>query len=272
MKSDMKIMTHLTKFCSILMIAGLLACSPADAKVLATVNGKDITKEQVKEIYDALPKENRPKFDQASPGILNSLVEQTLLDQAVSKAGIAKEKNVKRNLEAIRGRLLREEYLRRKLEGKVTDSKVKSRYEKLRKDFDGQEEVKARHILVKTEDKAKKMIEKLKNGANFADLAKKESTGPSAKSGGDLGFFVRGNMVPEFANAAFNLKKGEYTKAPVQTRFGWHVIKVEDRRTAKAPEFDKVKENIRRSLRDESFAKVIGELRKTAKIELKEKK
>ena len=240
----------------------------AYAGTAATVQGTKITDDDVKVAYETLPEEGRKPLKEIKDAIVERLVDQRLLELAADDAKIEKEKQVAKNLELIKKRLLREEYLRRELDKTVTDSAVKKRYNEIAKEYNGQEEVRARHILVDKEDKAIDMIKQLDKGAKFEDLAKKNSSGPSAERGGDLGWFVRSAMVPAFANAAFNLEKGKYTKAPVQTAYGWHVIMVEDKRIAKAPEFDEVKDELRRALREQEINRVVTELRKKYKVEI----
>jgi peptidyl-prolyl cis-trans isomerase C len=131
------------------------------------------------------------------------------------------------------------------------------------------EEINARHILVKTEAEAKQIIGRLEHGGDFAKLAKDKSIDPAGKeSGGDLGWFTKDQMVPEFANAAFALKKGEFTKTPVKTRFGWHIIKLVDRRAAPPPAFEEAKRQIAAKEESEAIASKVKELRAAAKIEI----
>ena len=139
---------------------------------------------------------------------------------------------------------------------------LRKRYEESIKDSAEQgEEVKARHILVACEEDAKAIIEELKKGADFAKLAAEKSTGPSGTSGGDLGYFTADAMVPEFSEAAFALKPGEITEAPVQTQFGWHVIKVEDRRAVQPPSFEQMQPQLAQEMTREILTKAIEELR-----------
>ncbi|MCW5770881.1 MAG: peptidylprolyl isomerase, partial [Rhodospirillaceae bacterium] len=136
------------------------------------------------------------------------------------------------------------------------------------KAYKGDEEIRASHILVKTEQEAKDIIVQLEKGADFAKLAKEKSIDPSKeRNSGDLGFFTKDQMVKEFADAAFAMKKGETTKAPVKTQFGWHVIRVTDRRTKDAPKFDEVKDQLRQKLAESIAQEEITKLRSAAKIQ-----
>ena len=141
---------------------------------------------------------------------------------------------------------------------KIYDDAVKS--------MGGQEEVHARHILVETEDEAKAILEQLKGGADFATLAKEKSKDPGAAEGGDLGYFTKDQMVPEFAEVAFKMYPGQLSN-PVKTQFGWHIIKVEDKRTKQPPEFEKVKEQIEAYLARKAQSDFVAKLRQTAKVE-----
>ncbi len=145
----------------------------------------------------------------------------------------------------------------------------------LRKEYDSKvaganlKEYKARHILLKSEADAKSVIAELDSGANFAELAKSKSTGPTAKNGGDLGWFKPNQMVPPFAQAVSEMKKGSYTKKPVKTQFGWHVIKLEDERKLTPPKFEEVKEQIRSIKTNQKIQQYVIELRKKAKVDIK---
>jgi peptidyl-prolyl cis-trans isomerase C len=135
----------------------------------------------------------------------------------------------------------------------------------------GDEEVRARHILVESEDEAKQVVEELKKGGDFAELAKKKSKDPGASDGGDLGYFTKEQMVPEFSNVAFSLEAGKISD-PVKSQFGWHIIKVEDKRKKKAPDFDTVKPQIETYVTRKAQADLVSKLRETAKIERTEQK
>ena len=139
-------------------------------------------------------------------------------------------------------------------------------YEDAAKQMGGDKEVRARHILVETEDEAKAVLAELKKGADFADLAKQKSKDPGAAEGGDLGYFTKDQMVPEFAEVAFKLEPGTLSD-PVKTQFGWHVIKVEDKRDKPVPEFDKVRDQIETYLVRKSQVEFVGKLRESAKID-----
>ncbi len=174
---------------------------------------------------------------------------------------------MQRRLEAYQDRLIQQAYVERAIKAAETEDRLKARYQTLLKEKPAREEVHASHILVKTEDEAKSVIAELDKGADFAALAKKYSTDPGGASGGDLGYFGRDDMVPEFAAAAFALPVGKYTKTPVKTQFGWHVIKVEDRRAGKPPTFDEARDELNRLIAHDVLEVKLNELRGAAKIE-----
>jgi peptidyl-prolyl cis-trans isomerase C len=163
--------------------------------------------------------------------------------------------------------VLQHAYLEKKVRTEVTEAALKARYEQMLKTQPPEEEVHARHILVPTEAEAKAALEEIKKGADFAEVSKKRSTGPTAATGGDLGFFTKDKMVPPFAEAAFKLQPGQVTEAPVQTQFGWHIIKVEARRKAEPPKFEDVRGQVHEMMTGEVVEKVVADLRKGAKIE-----
>ena len=166
-------------------------------------------------------------------------------------------------------RALRNEFFRVNVDEKITEAELKAFYDKEVGSKPAEKEVKARHILLKEEKEALDVIKELDGGADFAELAKKKSTGPSGPRGGDLGFFGKGQMVPAFEAAAFALDKGAYTKTPVKTQFGYHVVLVEDAREAPKPSFDETKGNIRRVLAEQKFSEILNDLKAKAKIDVK---
>jgi len=157
--------------------------------------------------------------------------------------------------------------LERQINEQITETALREAYDKMIADAVTAEQINARHILVESEADAKQVIEELNGGADFAELAKTKSTGPSGPKGGDLGYFEKGQMVPEFSEAAFALKIGEFTKEPVKTQFGWHVIKLEDRRTAEPPSFEASQDQLKAQLSQQIGSVYIKGLRETATIE-----
>jgi peptidyl-prolyl cis-trans isomerase C len=179
---------------------------------------------------------------------------------------IADRDDFKTRLAFARNRLLMDNLLAVEGKAATTDENMKKVYEEAAKQISGEQEVHARHILVETEDQAKKIEGDLKKGADFAELAKKESKDPGASDGGDLGFFTKDQMVPEFSAAAFALEPGKISD-PVKTQFGWHIIKVEEKRTRKAPDFEQVKPQIETYVVRKAQADYVAKLRTAAKVE-----
>jgi len=199
---------------------------------------------------------------------MERMIDQSMIANAARKEGFLNRPAVKKRIASITERVLNEAYVSDKMAAVVTDSMVKDEYQISIALEKKSEEVKARHILVKTKKEAMAVIAELKGGADFAKVAKAKSTGPSSRSGGDLGYFGFKQMVPPFSKAAFALKPGDYTTEPVKTQFGWHVIKVEDRRMAGAANFEQASQKIRQELRQKAYKDTIANLRAKAKIEV----
>lgn len=250
-------------------LALVLSATPAKAdKVVATVNGQQITQTDVDTFYAASPAKAQglPK-DVIQPAIIDQLISMKLIDEKVAASNIAENADVKKRVEEARTEILRDVWLEQQVNKQLTDDKIKAEYEKFTKELSGEYEVKASHILVDTEEQAKAIIAELDKGADFTKLATEKSIGPSGKDGGSLGYFTKGAMVPAFSDVAFATAVGTYTKQPVQTQFGWHVIKVEDKRKIEPPAYDDVKDRIKVEASREILTKVIDELQAGAKIE-----
>lgn len=239
-----------------------------DDPVVATVNGVKIrhsdvidAKARLPEQYQALP------LDALYPALVSSLIDTKLVATDGRKRQVHRDKAFRARLARIEEQLLERATLARTIEERVTDDAVKARYDQFAKDQSGKSEVHARHILVDSEDKAKAAIDELKKGADFVQLARAQSKDPAAAKGGDLGYFTEEQMVPEFSKAAFAIEKGAYSAAPVQTQFGWHVIKVEDKRPAQVPPLKEVDSELREQLSRDAGLKYIEGLRRDAKIE-----
>lgn len=240
----------------------------ANDPVVARVNGQPITRSAVLELHGQLPAPmNQMPIEQILPAILNELTARKLLGEAAEKAKLGDDPAVKAQLQTAREQVLQQAFLDRKLKTELTEPKLKARYDELIKAQPPQEEVHARHILTATEADAKAALDEVKKGTDFTEVSKKRSTGPTAATGGDLGFFTRDKMVPEFANAAFAMQPGQVSDTPVQSQFGWHVIKVEARRKAPVPRFEDVKEQVYEIMSNEVVEKTVTDLRQSAKIE-----
>lgn len=237
--------------------------------VVAIVNGHDIHLSDVAKAAQSLP----PQLQKAPPQelfpvLLNRLVDERALLVKARKSGIAKDPKVKAEIEAAENRALESAYLRAQVEPKLSDAAVKAYYDKHYLHQKQPEEVKARQILVKTKKQAEKIIDQLNKGAKFGNLAKKDSVDPGAKNGGELGWFTRDEMVKPFADAAFALKPGSYTKTPVQSQFGWHVIESEGKREKPVPPFDEVKDQIHQKMTNQAITVALEDARKGLDIKL----
>ncbi|PCH60898.1 MAG: peptidylprolyl isomerase [Gammaproteobacteria bacterium] len=168
----------------------------------------------------------------------------------------------------IKRQLLQEYYIQKKIDEVVTDEALMAEYATITADFKAEDEVKARHILLAEEEQAKDVISKLDAGGDFVELAKELSTGPSGPTGGDLGYFVKGRMVPEFSEVAFTLEKGTYSKTAVKTQFGWHVILVEDRRATKAPAFEGMRKQLKDNLSSQTVTSLLETLKASATVDI----
>src|SRR6201994_4611450 len=253
------------------LLAGLPVRAEEANPVLAKVNGAEIRASDV-----ALAEEELgPRLAQMDPAtkkenVLSFLIDMKIVSKEAEDKKIADRDDFKTRLAFARNRLLMDNLLAAEGKAATTDENMKKVYEDAAKQISGEQEVHARHILVETEDQAKKIADDLKKGADFAELAKKESKDPGASDGGDLGFFTKDQMVPEFSTAAFALEPGK-TSDPVKSQFGWHIIKVEEKRKRKAPDFEQVKSQIETYVQRKAQADYVGKLREAAKIERMDK-
>jgi peptidyl-prolyl cis-trans isomerase C len=234
---------------------------------VAVVNGEDIKRSDVFNFISGLPDNVRQMpIQQLFPLALEQVINNRVINTRAQGANLADDPEVQQLLDQAKGQIVRNVFVDRQVTSAITQKRLVEAYEKLLADIGEVQEIKARHILVEDEQKAKELISKLDSGEDFEALAKAESTGPSADRGGDLGYFAKNEMVPEFANAAFSLEVGAHSKNPVQTQFGWHVIKVEEKRTRPEPEFESVKPQLEAQLRQEVLASLLEEWQKDAKI------
>ncbi len=237
--------------------------------VVAIVNGTAITESGVKVFYTTLPSQYKKiPYQQIRDKLIQRIIEQTLIAEAAIKSKLHEDKLIRKRIAIARRGVLNEAYLSRIMKRELSETKVREAYQKSIALQPKQTEIRARHILVKTKSEATKIISLLRKGADFIKLAKENSIGPSGKNGGDLGFFGKGQMVPPFSKAAFDLEKGQFTAEPVKTQFGFHIIKLMDRRIAGRDNYDQALSKIRNELLDKIFDKSISVLRSKAKIEL----
>jgi peptidyl-prolyl cis-trans isomerase C len=245
--------------------------SPADdSEVVARVNGKAITEKDLDAAATDFQEElARVPEAQRRGQLLNALIDLTLIAQQAEKDGVDKTADFQRRIDLLRTRALRSEFVRTKILPQANDEAVRKRYDEEVAKMDQPEEVKASHILVDTEDEAKAIIEQLKAGGDFAAIAKEKSKDPgSGANGGDLGYFTKGMMVPEFEQAAFALEVGKFTETPVKSQFGYHVIKLDDRRKQEPPKFEAVASQVGQLVMADAYQKVLADLKKDGKVEI----
>jgi peptidyl-prolyl cis-trans isomerase C len=241
---------------------------PPGSAVVARVDGTELHLSDVEAAQHSLPSQaQKLPLAQIYPMLLNRLVDGMLVTEAGRKEHLEQDPQLQQRLKQFEDHLIQEAYLTRAIKSAETEDRLKARYENFIKDKSGRDEVHARHILVKTEAEAKSIIAELDKGADFAELAKKHSTDPGGSSGGDLGYFGHDDMVKEFTDAAFALPSGQYTKAPVKTEFGWHIIKVEDHRAGAPPSFDEARQEVSQLVARDVVDAKLKELRGAAKVE-----
>ena len=250
-----------------LLLAPSAASRAEDDPVVARVNGVDIRQsdiamadEEVGGTMPAMAPEQKREY------LITYLTDVVVLAQSAEQQKLGDRPDVKRLLAFSRNKVLMETLLQNAAKAAQTDAEMHKVYDEAVKEMPPEQEVHARHILVDTEAEAKAIEAELKKGADFAEEAKKKSKDPGAANGGDLGWFTKEQMVPEFSDAAFKLDKGQISD-PIHTQFGWHIIKVEDKRTKPTPAFDDVKSQVEKYIARRAQAQLVDGLRKTATIE-----
>lgn len=242
----------------------VLAQEMADYKILE-VNGEPINKSFVLKVWDSLfPEGKAPPFDtfndKVKMNVLRGIVSEQVIYREAQKSGIAETPEVKEKIDAITKKIVTQAFLDQQITNRITDEELKQAYDEKIKQYTGKREIRASHLLVSNENKARDLVKQLKSGKDFDVLAKDASEDKAtAATGGDLGFFTEDRMVPEFSKAAFALKKGQISD-PVKTDFGWHVIKVTDERPVKVPALEEVKESLREELKEKAFKDYIDQL------------
>jgi peptidyl-prolyl cis-trans isomerase C len=244
-----------------------VAAQPANDPVLAKVNGVELHESDLAlaeaDIGQSLPP---GAGDARRDALLAYLIDVTILATAAEAQKMQDGPGFARKLAFVRNKVLMEALLDQATKAAVSEEAMRKVYDESVSKLTPEEEVRARHILVDSEDKAKEVIAKLKAGGDFAALAKEYSKDPGAAEGGDLGYFTKDQMVAEFADAAFKMKKGDISD-PVKTQFGWHVIKLEDRRQKPVPAFEQVKDQIEQFLVRKAQSDLVLKLRESAKVE-----
>lgn len=236
--------------------------------VVARVNGIEIrfsdlllAEEESGEALASVPEEVRFEY------LLSLLIDRVIVSSQARDKGLGDDPAVQRRIAFYENKALRDVYWAQMLAARITDEAAQAFYDEQVASVDPREEIHARHILVATQEEAQAIADQLAAGADFEELAREKSTGPSGAEGGDLGYFAAGTMVEEFNDAAFALQAGD-TSAPVKTKFGWHIIKIEDRRLQEIPAFDLVRDQVVAALAQEEGRKLMEELREAAAVEI----
>jgi peptidyl-prolyl cis-trans isomerase C len=252
------------------LLASLLTLTAgmALAQNAAIVNGKAIPSSKVDLIISELKKQGQQDSPQLREKIRDSLIMTEIFRQEAQKRKLLDRGDVKLSMEQAQSRIvmnaLAQDFLK---ENPITDTDVKTEYEKMKEEVGKTTEYKARHILVEKEDEAKQILTKIKGGAKFEELAKQSKDPGSASNGGDLGWASADTYVPEFSSALQKLKKGELTDTPIKTQYGFHIIRLEDSRQGQIPPFEQVQPQIREQAQQRKLAGFQDQLRKAAKIQ-----
>jgi peptidyl-prolyl cis-trans isomerase C len=230
--------------------------------VLGSVDGKLIYLSDLTRVTNTLPEQMRTlPFDQIMPVLLDRMIDHEALTMTARRAGLDKQPDIQRDMRAAAELVLERAWLARVTPPKVTDAAIAARYNRQYLNRPATDEVRARHILVGSEAEASTVIDELKGGADFAAVARVVSKDPDGKQGGDLGFFRRDQVWPGFADAAFSLQPGQIAPKPVHNEFGWHVIKVEERRLVGPPTLSEVRDQIRDDLTAQAVREAIADAR-----------
>jgi peptidyl-prolyl cis-trans isomerase C len=256
------------------LAASLLSATPLRAQsgdpVVARINGMEIRQSDLamaeEDVGPQLQQLQQMPPEAKREYLITYLGDLLTVSKAAEDKKLGDSAEFKRKLSLARNKLLMESLLTAEAKTATTDAAMHKVYDEAVKQMSAEQEVHARHILVESEDEAKKILADLKKGGDFAAIAKEKSKDPGAADGGDLGYFTKDQMVPEFSEVAFKLEKGALSD-PVKSQFGWHIILVEDKRSKPVPEFDKVKDQIETYVVRKAQAEMIQKLRETAKIE-----
>lgn len=270
------LLNHLRSFAllataSLFYMASSQAVHAQSAIEVATVNGETIYLDEVMQMAEQLPEQYRRQpletyFDQ----LVQDIVATKLAAKAAAASGLQDNGVLQDAIRLATERILAEAYMADEVRKVVTEDEIQNAYDRFVANADSREEISARHILLDTKEEAVDIITKLEAGADFAALAKEFSTGPSGPNGGDLGYFGRGQMVPDFEVAAFGLEIGTFSAQPVQTQFGWHVIKLDDKRIVPPTPLAEMRQQIATALSQQALARVMEELRSDAVVETRD--
>lgn len=236
--------------------------------VVAKMGEVEVTRSEVLDFITTLPEQVRQMpLQNLFPMARDQVITNKLIADKAAKANLDSDPEVQKLMDTAKSQIVRGVYVDREVKASFTEDDVKKAYDDLSAELAKIEETKARHILVDSEEKAREVIGKLDGGAKFEDLVKEYSSDPNKGNDGDLGYFAKADMVPEFAEAAFALGIGQYTKDPVKTQFGFHVIRAEDRRARPAPKLEDVKPQLEAAVRQRKLVEMINAWQAEAKVE-----
>ena len=255
---------------SVTVLTASLPALSQERIAVATLDGEAIHLDEIIAVAETLPAEYQQQGIAALyPQLVDEVVNARLAAVAGRASGIDKDEDIAAAIKAAADRVIAESYITRRVNEQLTDEAIQTAYDAYVDDTASREQVTASHILVETEDEAKAVSAQLNDGADFAALAKEKSTGPSGPNGGELGSFGRGQMVPAFETAAFSMPAGSYSETPVQTQFGWHVIKVDDKGIEDAPSLEDMRDQLVANLSRQSFSRIVEELRVGSSLEVR---
>lgn len=263
----------------LLLSTSLMFASPvlAEDKVVASLDGQKITEAQImtqfKDVFTQ-PQFKDKKFSELEPGMKNALIETyvntTLIENEAKKSKIDQSADFKKKIASMKEQLMQQMFVESYLDKHITNKMIDDEYDKLKKDLTGKEEIKTSHILLKEEADAKAAKKKLNKGAKFADVVKEFSTDDSTKgNGGELGYFIKGQLVPEYEAKAFSMKKGDISE-PVKSQFGWHIIRLDDKRPVKIPSKSEAKNGLKARLSQDALGKLVNDLRAKYNVKIEE--
>lgn len=236
--------------------------------VLAKVDGYEIKRQDVLVMMNSVPPQLRQMPpEQLFAAVLDQMINNHVIDKKAKKSGLEKDKDVVEQLEKVKEQIVRSKFLENAIADNLDEERIQAEYDQYVEAYKPVDEVRAAHILVKEEKVAKDIIKKLNKGETFADLAKENSLDGTGQNGGDLGFFAKAEVVPEFAEAAFSLEPGKYTKKPVKSSFGYHVIRVDEKRERAADSFDQMKPLIEQNLRRVVLEEVLADWMSGVEVE-----
>lgn len=237
-----------------------------EGEVVAIVDGKKIKAAEVREFAATIPQLKELPFEMVYPQLLDTMINARVLLLAAEKEGLESDPEVKKNMQLAKDQILSQTYLLKKLESSMTAEKLKALYEEEMKNYTPQEEVRAKHILLNSKKEAQDVLVQLRAGADFATLANTKSLDSENKDG-ELGYFTKSMMIPEFGEAVFALRKGEISE-PIKTPFGWHVVLVEDKRLAAPPAMEDIKDQLKQTYMDKNAKSVLLEERQKFNVQV----